>query len=133
MKTNHAKVTLFIDDVSDPIAVLSTPVEFELDTHKLTDGQHVLKIISKSADGPEGIRCIPFTVRNGPAIDIAGIKENTTVDGILPLMINSYDKGSQETFRLEGSETPQSIPNWLWIILISFLAWACFYFIQSFT
>jgi hypothetical protein len=109
------------------------PVQFELDTRKLTDGEHTLKLVSKSPTGREGICTIKFIVRNGPAIAIEGISENAVVDGTVPLMINAYDKGDQKKFIIDGSETPQSIPSWLWIILIGFLGWAAFYFIRNFS
>lgn len=70
---------------------------------------------------------MPFEVRNGPAIAIEGIKENAVVDGVLPLMINAYGKGDQRSFLIEGSETPQSIPAWVWILIIAFAGWAMFY------
>ena len=133
MATDHTKVFLFIDDDINPIAELKTPVQFELDTRKLVDGDHVLKIVSKSASGKEGIRRINFVVRNGPAIDISGLSENSINDGVISLMINAYDKGDQQRFAIEGSETPQTIPNWLWILLIAFVGWAAYYFIVNFS
>jgi len=126
-------VTLFIDDELQPIAELSAPVQFDLDTRKLTDGEHILKLVSKSPSGREGIRKIKFIVRNGPAISIEGLSENGIVDGIIPLMINAYDKGDQKKFIIGGSETPQSVPNWMWIVLIAFLGWAAYYMITNFT
>lgn len=132
MKNDPCKVRLFIDDDEQPIAELNTPVQFELDTSKLTDGEHTLRIVGKSINGREGIRKINFIVRNGPAIDIEGISENKVVDGTLPLMINAYDKGDYNKFVIEGSETPKSIPSWLWIILIAFVGWAAFYMITYF-
>jgi hypothetical protein len=132
MKSKPCKVKLFIDDDLHPIAELDTPVQFELDTKKLTDGQHTLKIVGKSMLGREGVRKINFIVRNGPAIDIEGISENKVVDGTLPLMINAYDQGGHDKFNIEGSETPKSIPSWLWIILIAFVGWAAFYMITYF-
>ena len=132
MKNNPCSVKLFIDDDINPIAELKTPVQFELDTRKLTDGEHTLKIVGKSVKGREGVRKIKFIVRNGPAIDIEGISENKVVDGTLPLMINAYDKGGLDRFNIEGSETPKSIPSWLWIILIAFVGWAAFYTITYF-
>lgn len=131
MKEDKSKITLFVDDEEHPIAELSAPVQFELDTRKLTDGEHTLKLISKSATGREGVRKIKFIVRNGPAIAIEGISENAVVDGTIPLMINAYDKGNSKKFIIEGSETPQSIPSWLWILLIAFLGWAAFYIITN--
>jgi hypothetical protein len=124
-------VILFIDDDLAPIGTFPAPVSFDLDTKKLTDGKHILKVVSKDHKGKEGIKTIPFIVRNGPAIAIEGIKKDEVVDGILPLMINAYGKGDQKTFMLHGSETPKSIPFWIIILLIAFTAWAAYYHITS--
>lgn len=132
MKEEKSKVMLFVDDDLQPIAEMYTPVQFELDTRKLTDGEHILKLVSKSPTGREGIRKIKFIVRNGPAIAVEGLSENAIVDGAIPLMINAYDKGNQRKFIIEGSETPQSVPNWLWILLVVFLGWATYYMITNF-
>lgn len=132
MESASSKVALFIDDCSQPVATLATPVQFEINTTKLTDGEHTLIIVGKSPAGREGIRKIRFTVRNGPAIAIEGIRDNEVVDGIVPIMINAYDKGNQQKFLIEGSETPHSIPSWLWILLLLFAGWAAFYTITSF-
>lgn len=132
MQEDKSKVMLFVDDDLQPIAEMSAPVQFELDTRKLTDGEHTLKLVSKSPTGREGIRKIKFIVRNGPAIAVEGISENQVVDGVIPLMINAYDKGNQTKFIIEGSETPQSVPNWLWILLIAFFGWAAYYMITYF-
>lgn len=133
MKEDKSRILLFVDDEVQPIAEMSAPVQFELDTRKLTDGEHTLKLISKSPTGREGIRKIKFIVRNGPAIAIEGLSENEVVDGTIPLMINAYDKGNQKIFIIEGSETPQSVPSWLWILLIAFFGWAAYYLITNFT
>lgn len=127
-----SSILLFIDDDSTPIASFQAPVKFELDTTKLVDGKHTLKIVSKDPKGTEGVRLIPFEVRNGPAIDIEGIKENAIVDGVLPLMINAYGKGNSSEFYIEGSETPKSIPAWVWILLIGFFGWALYYLFTYF-
>ncbi len=131
MNEEKSKVILFIDDEKDAFAELNTPVQFEFDTSKLTDGEHTLKIVSKSHNGKEGVRKIKFFVRNGPAISIAGLRENDVVDGILPLMINAYDKGNLNKFAIDGSETPQSVPTWIWILMIAFVAWAIYFGITS--
>lgn len=126
---DKSTVLIFIDDEPKPVASLVSPVNFELDTRKLPDGDHTLKIVSKDPTGKEGIRLIPFVVRNGPAIAVEGIKENAVVDGVLPLMINAYGKGDQKKFLIEGSESPRSIPSWVWILIIGFGGWALYYFI----
>lgn len=127
---DKSKIFIFLDDDPKPIAAVISPVNFELDTRKLVDGDHRLKIVSKDPSGKEGIRYIPFVVRNGPAIAVEGIKENAVVDGILPLMINAYGKGDQKSFLIDGSETPQSIPAWVWILIIGFTGWALYYLIR---
>ena len=103
MQEDKSKIAVFIDDDLQPIAELIAPVQFELDTTKLTDGEHTLKMVSKSPSGREGIRKIKFIVRNGPAISIEGISDNSVVDGVIPLMINAYDKGNHKNFIIEGS------------------------------
>lgn len=131
MVEDKSKVSLFVDDELQPIAELVAPVQFELDTRKLTDGEHVLKLVSRSSTGREGIRKIKFIVRNGPSIAVEGLSENEVVDGSVPLMINAYDKGDQVNFIIEGSETPQTVPTWLWILLIAFVGWAAFYTVTN--
>ena len=127
--TTKSSVLIFLDDNEKPFGSFSVPINFELDTTKLVDGDHVLKIVSKDPTGKEGVRSIPFSVRNGPSIAIEGISENDVVDGIIPIMINAYGKGDQKQFLIEGSETPKSTPAWFWAIVIGFVGFAIYYFI----
>lgn len=127
-----SKVFVFIDDGQQPIGEFDAPIQFELDTRKLNDGEHKLRIVGKDPTGKEGIRIIPFTVRNGPALAIEGLKNDDVVDGVLPIMINAYGKGDQKQFLIEGSETPRSIPSWLWALIILFAGWGSYYSITNF-
>ena len=126
---DKSTIFIFLDEEPKPIVEFISPVNFELDTRKMVDGKHTLKIVSRDPTGKEGLRIVPFEVRNGPSIAIEGIKENAVVDGVLPLMINAYGKGDQKTFLIEGSETPQSIPSWVWILIIGFAGWVLYYLI----
>ena len=126
---DKSTIFIFVDEETKPVASFVSPVHFELDTRKLVDGKHTLKIVSKDPTGKEGLRIIPFEVKNGPAISIEGLKENAIVDGVLPLMINAYGKGDQKKFLIEGSETPQSIPSWVWILIIGIGGWVSYYLI----
>ncbi|GAB0157744.1 cytochrome c [Chryseobacterium sp. Alg-005] len=132
MTKDKSKIFLFIDDEPIPIAELDTPIVFDLDTKKIADGEHVLTIVSQSPSGKEGIKKIHFTVANGPSIKVEGLKNKDVVDGTLSLMINAYDKGNQKSFLINGSETPQTIPFWIWIIIILFTGWAIYYEITSY-
>lgn len=125
-----SKVVVFLDDAPQPVGEFDAPVRFELDTRKLVDGEHTLRIVGKDPSGKEGIRVIPFTVRNGPDIAVEGLRTNDVVDGVLPLMINAYGKGDQKTFLIEGSETPRSIPSWIWALILLFTGWAAYYTIR---
>lgn len=127
-----SKIRIFLDDNPQPIAEVMSPINFELDTKKLVDGPHTLKIVGKDPTGKEGIRIIPFVVRNGPAIEVEGIVEDAIVDGVIPIMVNAYGKGDQRSFLIEGSETPQSIPSWVWVLLIAFTGWALYYLFRYF-
>src|SRR5690606_26522397 len=123
----QSKIYIFIDSDTAAVAELDAPANFDLDTRKLVDGPHTLRIVSKDPFGKEGIRIIPFEVRNGPAIEITGIKENAVLDDLVPIMINAYGKGDSANFLIEGSETPQGIPWWVWILIIGFVGWSMYY------
>lgn len=133
MTKDHSKVLLFLDDDPQPIADLETPIVFNFDTTKIPDGEHVLKIVSKSITGREGLRLINFTVKNGPNISVEGLSDKDVVDGSLPLMINAYDKGLPKSFVIEGSETPQTIPVWVWVMIMIIAAWSAYYLITEYS
>lgn len=131
MMEEKSSVVIFIDDGEQPLGVFTSPVNFELDTTRLRDGEHVLRIFSKDPSGKEGIRIVPFKVRNGPDISVDGLKNNEVVDGIIPLTVSAYGKGDQKIFLIEGSETPRSIPIWVWILSLLFIGWGLFYLITQ--
>ncbi|KGO09901.1 cytochrome C [Elizabethkingia bruuniana] len=132
MSKHNAIVFLYIDEESNPIAELQTPIVFNLDTTKLADGEHTLKIVSKF-DNKEGLKIIRFNVRNGPIIHMEGLSDNETVNGTLPLMLNAYDTGRNQSFIIKGSENPRTIPVWVWVIALVFIAWATFYIVTNFS
>jgi hypothetical protein len=127
----RSSIIIFIDDNLQPVGSFRSPINFELDTSKLIDGEHYLRIVSKDPNGKEGIRRIPFTVRNGPDISVEGLHDNQVVDGVIPVMINAYGKGDQKVFLIEGSEVPRSIPGWIWIVHILIGAWAIYYLVTQ--
>ncbi|MFF5380845.1 cytochrome C [Pedobacter suwonensis] len=126
-----SSIVVFIDNEQQPVGEFESPVNFELDTRKLPDGPHQLRIVGKDTLGKEGLNIIDFTVRNGPAISVEGLKKNDVVDGVLNLMVNAYSKGNQKQFLIEGSESPKSIPSWLWAAILVFVAWAAYFSITS--
>ena len=126
-------VRVFLDEDPNPFAEFTAPVRFLLDTTKLVDGEHKLRVVSRSTDGREGVKEIRFKVRNGPAITVVGVKDGDTVDDKVPILINSYGSERRDFFIVQGSETPKGIPSWIWAILILFVGWALFYVIMYWT
>lgn len=123
-------VKLFLDDDPNPFAEFASPVKFVFDTTKIPDGKHTLKIVAKSTDNVEGVRSIPFEVRNGPAIAVVGLKENEIVNDQIPITVNAYGSERNDIFVVTGSETPKAIPAWVWALLIGFGGFAIFYLIM---
>lgn len=123
-------IKVFLDDDLQPFAEFQPPVKFELDTTKIPDGRHSLKIVARSSRGIEGIKTVPFEVRNGPEISVVGLKPNEVVDTKVSITINAYGSETNDSFVIKGSETPKAIPAWVWALLISFISFALFYFIM---
>lgn len=132
MKDNRT-VKVFLDADPAPFAEFSPPVRFIFDTTKISDGKHVLKIVARSTRGNEGIRIIPFEVRNGPAISVVGLKENEVVNEQIPVTINAYGSERDDVFVVTGSETPKAIPAWVWALVVAFLGFAIFYLLMYWT
>ncbi len=123
-------IKVYLDDEPQPFAEFAPPVKFVLDTTKIPDGKHTLKIVARSSSNVEGVRTIPFEVRNGPEISVVGLKKNEVVDTQIPITINAYGSETKDSFVIKGSETPQAIPAWVWALIISFVGFALFYVIM---
>jgi hypothetical protein len=121
-------VKLFLDDEPVPFAEYAPPVKFLFDTTKLPDGPHTLRIVARSTNGVEGVRTIPFEVRNGPSITVLGLKPGEVVDDRIPITVNAYGSERSDVFMITGSETPKAIPSWVWAMVIGFIGFAAFYF-----
>lgn len=123
-------IKVFLDEEPTPFAEFAPPVKFVFDTTKIPDGKHILKIVAKSTDNVEGVKSIPFEVRNGPSIAVVGLKDNEVVNEQIPITINAYGSERNDVFVVTGSETPKAIPAWVWALLIMFIGFALFYLIM---
>ncbi len=123
-------IKVYLDEEPKPFAEFSPPVKFILDTTKIPDGKHSLRIVARSSNNVEGIRIIPFEVRNGPEIAVVGLNDNEVVDTQIPITINAYGSETNDSFVIRGSETPKAIPAWVWALLIIFVGFALFYAIM---
>jgi len=123
-------IKVYLDAEPRPFAEFSPPVKFVLDTTKISDGKHSLRIVARSSNNVEGIRTIPFEVRNGPEIAVVGLKDNEVVDTQVSITINAYGSETNDSFVIRGSETPKAIPAWVWALLVIFVGFALFYAIM---
>ncbi len=120
-------VKIFLDDESSPLGEFRPPANFTLDTTRISDGPHSLKIVATSSDGVEGVKKVDFFVRNGPEIALSGLKDQDVVSDRIDLSVNAYGSETKEHFIVSGSETPRAVPAWLWVLVMGFAAWAGFY------
>ncbi|HNP95754.1 MAG TPA: cytochrome C [Cyclobacteriaceae bacterium] len=123
-------IKIFLDDEPQPFAEFSPPVKFIFDTTKITDGKHQLKVVARSTKGVEGIKIIPFEVRNGPAISVVGLTDHEVVEDQIPITVNAYGSEGNDSFVIKGSETPKGIPSWVWALIIAFVGFALFYIVM---
>ncbi len=122
-----SRVEIYLDDNPEPIAVYHPPARFELDTERLADGPHELRIVATDPPGHRGLRRIPFEVRNGPGIAVDGLRPGEVVEGRLSLLVNAYGAAYEERWEPARAETPAPIPTWAWVLFIGVVAWAMFY------
>jgi mono/diheme cytochrome c family protein len=124
--TTHG-ICVYLDDGPAPIANYIPPAVFQLDTTKLNDGPHTLRIEATAEGGARAIRDIHFVVRNGPGIGVSGLESGQTVRGIRQIIINAYAGGQVEAWEPIRAETPAPIPTWAWVVAVVVLAWGMWY------
>lgn len=123
------RIKIFLDDELHPLGEFTPPSNFSLDTTKIPDGPHTLKLVATSSDGVEGLKMVDFVVCNGPEIGLSGLKGNDMVSEQIDISVNAYGSETRENFIVSGSETPSVVPAWL-CVLMGFVAWAGFYLVS---
>lgn len=124
---NGVYTIVYLDDETEPLLSHRPPVRFELDTSRLEDGDHRLRVEAYDATGRKGVRIIPFTVRNGPGIAVNGVRDNDVLEGKIPILINAYGGSGETVWEPSRAETPAPIPTWAWVLFIVIVAFGAFY------
>lgn len=124
---NGVRTLVYLDDETEPLLSHRPPVRFELDTARLADGDHRLRVEAYDSTGRKGVRTIPFTVRNGPGIAVDGMRDNDVLEGKIPILINAYGGAGEIAWEPSRAETPAPIPTWAWVLFISIVAFGAFY------
>lgn len=120
-------IHVYLDGQDEPIVSYRPPVRFELDTTRLEDGPHTLRVVASDSTGHKGVRTIPFEVRNGPGIDVEGLQDNDTLEGRVPILLNAYGGAKEPFWEPSRAETPAPVPTWAWVLLLVVVAWSTFY------
>ena len=82
------RIEVYLDGGENPVAVLrEPPYTLKLDTRKLPDGDHVLRVQTYYRGGGLEIKEIPFTVNNYPDVLVLGLDEKGEVSGTLELRL----------------------------------------------
>lgn len=128
--SDPVSISIFLDGNADPISTYKPPVRFLLDTAKLADGDHVLRIQAVDAVGNVGVRSIQFTVANGPGITVTGLRAGSRVRGTVEIDVNAF--GSDEPFDPVRAESSGPVPVWTWVFFAVIVGWAAWYGIEYF-
>jgi mono/diheme cytochrome c family protein len=120
-------VEIYLDNDPEPVARYRPPGRFELDTDRLQDGPHLLRIVAGDRSGHRGGREIAFRVRNGPGIAVDGLREGDVVQGKVAILVNAYGGAHEEEWEPERAETRVPVPTWAWVVSLAAAAWAMFY------
>jgi len=129
--SNESQVIVYLDDVTEPLLRYRPPVRFELDTSRLEDGKHRLRIEAYDSTGQKGVRTVPFVVRNGPGIAINGMSDNDVLEGKIDILVNSYGGAAETHWEPSRAETPAPVPTWAWVLFILVVAFGVFYGVRQ--
>lgn len=130
-ETPRDRIDIFLDGATEPLLSTTPPLSFELDSSRLDDGPHVLRVEAYDSHGVKGVRTIDFSVRNGPGIAVSGIRQNDVLEGTIPVIVNAYGGTSAVHWEPSQAETPAPPPTWAWVLLILVIAFGLFYGIEQ--
>lgn len=119
------RICVFVDDELEPITDYRPPAEVALDTARLADGEHRLRIEARDSTGGIAVRHVPFRVRNGPGITVSGFREGAIMHGTMRFMVNAF--GAEEPFEPQRAELHAEIPVWVWVLSLVIVAWSAWY------
>ncbi|MBI3015250.1 MAG: c-type cytochrome [Candidatus Tectomicrobia bacterium] len=124
---NEVVIKVFLDGETEPLTQFNAPETFTLDTNKLPDGLHTLRVEAKDQRNVVNVREVKFFVHNGPAITVSGLSEGDEVKGEISILVNAYGGEGEVHFEPRRAETPAPIPTWAWVLFLAIVAWAIWY------
>ena len=108
------RIKVYLDNGAAPIAELADATQrFEIDTTKLADGVHKLRLEAIEDGRVTGVREIPFNVRNGPGISVAGLTDGDEVAGKLRVAATASAAGINHRLDVHALELHRGLPFWI--------------------
>ena len=112
-------IRVYVDDKTDPVTELpDSSGRLMLDTTALPDGPHRLRIETRENGSVTGLREIPFTVRNGPGIAVAGLTDRDEVRGRVGLVVSATNAGIDGHLDVHGLEVHRGLPFWMGVAAV---------------
>jgi mono/diheme cytochrome c family protein len=121
------QVEIFIDDEKEARYNFASPEKINIDTTKMSDGEHTFTIKIIEDDAVVSQKILRTTIQNGPAIAVHGIRDGDIISGEMPLIVNAYSSKVGDEFEPERIETHTPIPTWAWVLCLVIFAWAAGY------
>jgi cytochrome c553 len=121
-------IRVYVDDSVKPVAELAgNSGRVKLDTTLIPDGAHRLRFETVEGDRVTGRREIPFTVRNGPGIAVAGLSPRDEVRGNVALAVDATDAGIDADLDVHSLELHRGLPFWTGILSVAIIALGALY------
>jgi cytochrome c553 len=121
-------IRVYVDDSLKPFAELSgSSGRVKLDTTFIPDGAHRLRLETVEGDRVTGRREIPFTVRNGPGIAVAGLSARDEVRGNLALAVDATNAGIDADLDVHSLELHRGLPFWTGLLSVLIIALGVLY------
>jgi cytochrome c553 len=121
-------IRVYVDDRTKPVAELpGNSGRVKLDTTSIPDGSHRLRFETVEDGRVTGRREIPFTVRNGPGIAVAGLSARDEVRGTLGLAVDATSAGIDADLDVRSLELHRGLPFWTGMLSVLIIALGVLY------
>jgi cytochrome c553 len=121
-------IRIYVDGETTPVAELpGSSGRLKLDTTSIPDGRHRLRIETLEGDRVTGQREIPFTVRNGPGIAVAGLSDRDEVRGKLGLVVDATSAGIDGALDVPSLELHRGLPFWTGVLAVLIIGLGALY------
>lgn len=86
------RIEVYLDGGAEPVQVLTQPpFKVTYDTRSLSDGEHLLRVVTYYTNGAREVKEVPFKVANTPGVLLQGLEEGKEVSGTLDVTLRVAD------------------------------------------